>query len=132
MKIEHLARTRLGVARIGETGDDAGAFVQEGQRLFVVDPLQLGRCVALCLCFMGGESLPFFFALGFDYAHRFFVHEQHVVSRAGIGLVFAHGLPQPGIQVDFLGRLNNPPRLLEQRVDGVAGFLFGVLVFGHN
>ncbi len=42
VEVEYLARTRLGIAAIGEAGDDAGALVEERQRLFVVDPLELG------------------------------------------------------------------------------------------
>ena len=35
---EDLARARLRVAPVGEAGDDAGALVDEGQRLLVVHP----------------------------------------------------------------------------------------------
>src|SRR5882724_7341135 len=112
MEAEHLARTRLGIAAIGKTGDDAGAFIQERQWLFVLNPLELGCCIAFSLSFMGSEPLPFFFALGLDHPHRFFVHEQHVVSGANISMIFAHRLTQSGIQVDLLSGLNYPPRLL--------------------
>jgi len=131
VEIEHFARARLGIAAIGKTGDDAGALVQERQRLLVVDPLELGGGVAFGLRFVRGEALAFFLALGFDDADGLLVHEQHVVGRTDIGLVFAHCQPQPCAQVYFLCRLHNPTRLLQQRVDGVAGFLFGVLVLGH-
>jgi hypothetical protein len=45
--------------------------------------------------------------------------------------VSAHRLPQTFVEVNLFGGLNDLARLLEQRIDGVAGFLFGVLVFGH-
>ncbi len=90
MKIEDLARTRLGVAPIGEAGDDASAFVQEWQRLLVVDPFQFGCCVACGLRFDLGDFVREVFLLGLDHSHCFFVHEQHVVRRADIGLIFAH------------------------------------------
>ena len=60
---------------------------------------------------MGGKPLRFFPALGLDNAHRFLVHEQYIVRRADIGLVFAHGLTLAGVQVDFLAGLNDPARL---------------------
>ena len=64
-------------------------------------------------------------------ASRLLVHEQHVVSGAGIGGVLAHRLPQTIFRVDGLYRLNDPPRLPWQPVDVVACLLFRVLVFGH-
>ncbi len=92
MKIEHLARTRLGVAPIGEAGDDASAFVKEGQRLFVVDPFQFGCCVACGLRFDLGDFMAEVLLLGFDYTDGFFIHKQHVICRTHIGLIFAHRL----------------------------------------
>jgi hypothetical protein len=59
-------------------------------------------------------------------------HLSCVVGWADVGLVFAHGNAQPRIQVDFTFQLNDPFRHPEQRVDVVAGFLFGILVFGHG
>jgi hypothetical protein len=78
---------------------------------------------------MRGEALAFFLALGFDDADGFFVDEQHVVGRAGIGMPFADGLADTGAEVDFL--LHRPASLTKLLVNPVAGFLFGILVVGH-
>ncbi len=92
MKIKDLARTRLGVAPIGEAGDDASAFVQEWQRLFVVDPFQLSGGVTFSLFFDLGNFMAEVLLLGFDYTDGFFIHKQHVICRTHIGLIFAHRL----------------------------------------
>ncbi len=60
------------------------------------------------------------------------VHEQHVVGRADIGLVFAHGMTEAGMKSRCFLVLHDPAGLRELRVDAVAGLLFGVLVFGHD
>ncbi len=132
VEAEDFTRARLGVAGVGKTGDDAGGFVEEGQRLPVVQPLELGGGVAFGLRFVGGQMLALFLALGFDDADGLAVDEKHVVGGADIGVVFAHRLAGAAAEVDFAGRLHDPARLPEQRVDVVAGFLFGVLVVAHE
>ena len=72
------------------------------------------------------------FLLGFDDADRFFVDEQHIVCRPDVGLVFANGDAEAGAEIDFLGRLDDPTRVFELRIDGVAGLLFRVLIFAHR
>jgi len=46
--------------------------------------------------------------------------------------IFAHGLPDPGVEINLFRLQADPTRLPEQRVDVVASFLFRVLVFGHR
>ena len=62
-------------------------------------------------------------------ADGLFVDKQHVVSGAGIGMPFANGLADAGVEVDFL--LHRPASLAKLLVNPVAGFLFGILVVGH-
>ena len=70
VKTEYLARTRSGVARRGEEGNNAGAFVETGQRLFVVDPLQHGRRIAFCWSSWAVSRCPSLAPCP-DHAHRF-------------------------------------------------------------
>jgi len=132
VEAENLPRARLGVAGVGKAGDDAGGFVEEGQRLPVVDPFELGGGVAFGLGFVHGEVLTFGFTLGFDDADRLFVDEQDVVGRAGIGLPFAHGDPESGAEIDLALGLHHPAGGAQLRIDTVAGLLLGVLVFAHG
>ena len=102
VEIEDFARARLGIAAIGEAGDDAGALVEEGQRLLVVDPLELGGGIAGGLLFDRRDLVAPVLWLGFDDADRLLVHEQHIVGRADVGLVFAHGDARTGVEIDLL------------------------------
>ena len=132
VKAEDFARAGLGVAGIGEAGDDASAFVEEWQRLAVADPFELGRGVAFGLFLDLGDLVAKLFLLGLDDADGFFIDEKDVIGRADVGLVFANRNPRAGAEVDLLCRLNDPAGKLELRVDVVAGLLFRVLVFGHS
>ena len=49
MEAEDFARAGFGIVSLGEAGNDAGAFVEEGQRRAVVEPSELGRGVAFGL-----------------------------------------------------------------------------------
>ena len=108
VEAEDFTRTRLRVAGVGKAGDDASGFVEEGQRLLVIDPFESGGGVAFGLAFMHGEVLAFGFALGFNDADGFLVDEQHVVGRADVSRPFAHGLPDAGGEVDFLLHTTQP------------------------
>ena len=130
VEAEDFTRTRLGVAGIGEVGDDAGGFVAERQRFAVIDSFEPGGGIAFGLRLVGGEALAFFFALGFDDAKRLAVDEEHVIGGAGVGLPFADRDPGAGGEIDLL--LHNPAGGAQLRIDPVAGLLFGVLVFAHR
>ena len=132
VEAEDFARARLGVAGVGKAGDQARGFVEERQRRLVVDPLELGGGVAFGLRFVHRQVLAFFFALGFDDADRLLVDEEHVVSRAGIGLPFAHGNTCCGAKIDLVFGLHHPAGGTQLRVNAVAGLLLGVLVFAHG
>jgi hypothetical protein len=56
------------------------------------------------------------------------VHEQHVIGGTRIGGVFADRLAFALVEVDDILVLNSSSGGAELRVDGVAGFLFGILV----
>ena len=96
MEAEDFARARLGVAGVGKAGGDAGGFVEEGQRLFVIHPFEPGGGIAFGLRFVHGEVLAFGLALGFDDANGLFIDEKHVVGGARIRCPLAHGLPDAG------------------------------------
>jgi hypothetical protein len=129
VEAEDFTRARLGVAAIGKAGNDAGAFVEEGQRRLIVHPLKFGGGITFGLRLVRGEALAFFLALGLNDADGLFVDKQHIVGRAGIGMPFADGLADTGAEVDFL--LNRPAGLAKLLVNPVTGFLFGILVVGH-
>lgn len=63
----------------------------------ILYPLQSRGGVGFGLRFMRGKTLRFFRALGFDYSHWFFIHEQYIVRWPYISLVFAYCLPEPDI-----------------------------------
>jgi hypothetical protein len=88
---EEFAGAGLGVALIGEAGDDAGGFVDEGEGLGIVDPLELGGGVVAGLLFDGGDVVAPFRGFGFDDGGGLFVDEEDVIGWALVGLVFADG-----------------------------------------
>ena len=132
MEGEDLAGAGLGIALIGEAGDDAGGLVEEGQRhTGGLNPLQLGGGVVGGLVLGDGDVGAEGFLLGLGDADRLAVDEQHVVGGAGVGGVFADGLALAGVEIDGVLRLHDPTGGPELRVDGVAGDLFGGLVGRH-
>jgi hypothetical protein len=90
-EMEDFARTRRGVGVVGEADDLAGGLEQEAQRRVVLAPFEAGGGVALGLAFDRGEVFASAVLLGLDHAHGVAVDEQHVIGRAGVGGVFAHG-----------------------------------------
>ena len=48
MECEDFTRARLWIMPVCKPGDDTGAFIDERERLFVVDPLELGSGVTGC------------------------------------------------------------------------------------
>lgn len=82
--------------------------------VFIDDPLELSGSVTIRLLFYFGDLVGEVFFLGLDDADCFFIHEQHVVGGADVGVILPHCLTRPDIQVYFLSRLRNPTRVLEQ------------------
>lgn len=89
MEAEHFTRARLGVAAVGEAGDDAGGFIEEAQGFAGLDPFQLRPGVTLSLQFDSGNVMTGSFSLDFDHTHRLAFDKQDVVGRFDSGLVFA-------------------------------------------
>ena len=118
----------MGSRPISEPGDDAGALVDERQRLVVVDPFQLGFGVARRLLFNRGDVLAPVLGLGLDDADGAFVNEENVVGGANVRPVLADRDARTGIEVDRLFVLNLPAGRLQHPVDVVAGDLLGSLV----
>ena len=129
MKVEQLACARLGVLPVRETGNNTGALVNKAQWGLVVDPLQGGVSITGGLLFNGGNLVTPCLGFGFNHAHSLFVHEQHIVRRADVGLVFAHGNPGAGIKIDGLAILHDPAGQTKLTIDLVAGALLGGLVY---
>lgn len=129
VKVEQLACARLGVLLVREAGDDTGTLVYKAQWGLVVDPLQGGVGVTGGLLFNGGDLVAPGLGFGFDHTHGRFFHEQYIVRRANVGLIFAHGNPGAGIEIDGLAVLHDPAGQTKLTVDLVAGALFGGLVY---
>ena len=106
---EDFARARLGVALVGEAGEDAGGLVEEGQRAAGgLDPLQFGRGVVRGLFLDRGDGVAESLLLGLDDTDGLAVHEEDVVGRAGVGGVFADGLALAGVMVPLILGLHGP------------------------
>ena len=128
MECKHFSRTRPGVAGVSKACDDSGAFVDEGQRLLVADPLELGSSVARRLILHGRDLVAPVLRFGLDDANGAAVHKQDIVCRADISLIFSDGDPQPRAQVDAILVLNMPSRLDQTGVDLIARYLFRCLI----
>jgi hypothetical protein len=126
---EDLAGTGLGIALVGEAGDDAGSFVEKRQRLAgVLDSFQRGVRIVLGLVLDGGDVLAEDFLLGLRDTDRFSINEEDEIGRAAVGGVFADGLALALVEVDGVLVLNGPAGGAELGVDPVTGFLLGILV----
>ena len=101
-EVEHFPRAGFRVPSVGETGEHAGAFVNEGQRFRIVQPLELGRGIACGLLLDRSDIVPPLLWLGLHNADGFLVDEENVVSRTDIGLILADGDSEAGTEVDFL------------------------------
>ena len=112
------------VASIGKLGDLTGAFKQKGQWLLIGAPFERGICVALGLHFMRGEVFASFITFGLNHTDGDAIHKKHVVRRAGVGAVFAHGYTQAGTQIELLHVLNHPTRVNEFLVNQLPRFFF--------
>ncbi len=123
-EVKNFTRAWCGVGTVGKADDLAGGLEQKAQRGAVFAPLERGVGVARGLGLGDGEVFTRAVALGLDHAHGVAIDEQHIVRRAAVGGVFAHGHARRGAQVELLHVLNDPARLLEFLVYVLAGFGF--------
>jgi hypothetical protein len=65
VKGKHFPRARLRITAIRKTGDDTGAFINEWQRVAVVNPFQLCTSIAAGLFFNRGDFMTPVFGLRF-------------------------------------------------------------------
>src|SRR5437899_31173 len=131
MKAEGFARARLGIADVSEARDDTSCFVEEGQWLLILGPLEFGAAVAGSLIFDRSKFMAEHVLFGFDDAHGFFIDEEDIIRRADIGLVFADGDARASVEVDGFLALHSPSGASQQLVNSVASDLFGILVSRH-
>jgi len=130
---EDFAGTGLGVALVGEAGEDAGGLVEEGERdAGRLDVAELGGGVFGGLFLDRGDVVAEGFSLGFVDADRLAIDEENVVGGTGIGGILADGLTLASEEIDGMIGLHDPAGGAELRVDGVAGDLLGVLVQRHG
>lgn len=120
----------FGVSVIGEAGDGSRAFVGE-EEFFVVEVFKFGGGVSFCLVFVGDEVLALFRPLGFDHSYWFLVHEEDVVGRAGVGLVFPDGYSDAGVEVETLLILDEPAGCFKMSINYISGYLFRIFIWGH-
>src|SRR5689334_13230899 len=99
MECEDLMRAWLRITSVCKPGDDASAFIDERERFFVGDPLQLGRGVTRRLILDSGDLMAPFFRLSLYYTYRLLIEEQDVVRRADIGLIFANGNARTRLEI---------------------------------
>jgi hypothetical protein len=123
-EVEDFARARRGVGVVGEADDLAGGLEQEAQRRVVLAPFEVGGGVTLGLSLGGGEVLASAVFLGFDHAHGVAIDEQHVVGRAGVGGVLAHGHAKGRSKVELPSCPARPSRPARAWVDLLPGFGF--------
>ncbi len=116
-KMENFPRTWRGVGVVGEADDLAGSLNQKTQRGVVLAPFEGCGGIALGLLFGDSDIFTRAVFLGLDDAHGITVDEQHVIRRAGIGRVFAHGDTHRCAEVDLLHVLDHPTGLLQLLVD---------------
>ena len=128
MKRKDLARPRLGIASIGEPGNDPRAFINEGKWLLVLYPLELRAGIAGGLFLNRRDLVAPIFRLGFDDPNGLAIDEQGVVCWTDIGLEFPDRDAWPDVKVDVLVTLNFPARFNQHGVDFVASLLFRILV----
>jgi hypothetical protein len=113
----------------GKARDFARAFINKRQRR-IVEIFHLGLSIFGGLVFDLGQLKAFVGFLGLDHANGLFVHEEQVIRRAGIGLIFAHGNTQGRAEVDQLFALHDPTASLELFVYVIARDLFWILIDG--
>ena len=122
---EDLAGAGLGVALVGEAGDDARGLIEEGEGYAgFLDPLKLGGGVIDRLFFDSGDILAEVFFFSLNDTDGLSIDEEDIVGRASISLIFADGLALAGSKIDFSLVLNGPARCAEHLIDGLASFLF--------
>jgi hypothetical protein len=122
--VEDLARAWCGIGIFCKANDLTRRLKQEAQRCIVLAPFEVGYGVTLSLGFNNGEVFARAVFLGLDNTHGLAVDEQHIVSRAGIGGVFAYRHTHRCAEVELLHVLNDPARLLQLLVDLLACFSF--------
>ena len=118
--MEDFARPRRRVRVVGEADDLARGLEQEAQGRVVLAPFEMGRGVALGLSFRRGQVFARAVLLGFDYACRMAVNEQHVVGRTAVGGIFPHGHTDACRQIELLHVLDDPAGLLQLLVNLLA------------
>ena len=132
MEAEDLSGSRLRIAAVREPGNDARAFVEERERLLVVDPFQLRMAVASGLILNGCDILTDILFLGLDDTDGDFIDEEDIVRRTDISLILANRYAWTGIEVDRFFVLHNPAGFRKQPVNAVAGGLFRILIRRHG
>lgn len=129
MESENFAGARFRIALIGEAGDDAGGFVEEGEWLAaVLDPFQFGDGVILRLVFDGGDVLTERFLFRLDHTDGFAIHEEHIIGRTGVSVVFPDRLTRALGWINGIFILHVPARGAKLRINLVAGHLLRVLI----
>lgn len=118
--MEDFTRTRYRVGPIGETNDLPGGLEQKTQRCIVFSPFERGIGVALGLAFDNSDVFASAVFLGLDHPHRLAVDEQHIVGRAAVGGVFAHGNANCCAEVELFIVLNDPAGLFQLLVNLLA------------
>jgi hypothetical protein len=132
MECEDFAGAWLWIATVREASDNAGALINEGQRLLAVNPFELRSSVPGGLVLHGRDLVAPVFGLGFNDADSLLFQEQNVIGRTYVSLVLANRDAGAGVEVQRIPVLNDPPCLDQFRIDLVASDLFGILVIARH
>lgn len=124
VEAEDFAAAGCWVQPVGESGDDAGRFVGEWERQFVVwDAVGEPFGVFVRLRFDARERVAFFF--GFDDASDFAVDVKNIVRLTRDERKLANSDSDASDNVDVGNVLDDPAALFEKPVDSLSGFGFG-------
>lgn len=99
MKREHLTRTRFRVAPVDEARDNAGALIDERQRLLVIYLFEGGGSISAGLFLYRGELVPPLARLGLNDSDGPLVDEKRIVGRTDLSLVLADRIPWPALKL---------------------------------